>query len=389
VALDTNTSAEKKHAKFSASGSDRWLNCPGSMVLSESAPDRPDSEYAKEGTQAHECLELLLKNENQLAAAKRMALKKYPLDMVEYALDAVYWITDRVGEGEELLCETEVRLDYIEPDMFGTLDAAIVRHFGRLTVIDYKYGSGLAVEPSYNDDCNSQLAYYALGIANLYDFNFSEVELVVIQPRAYHESGETVRSAVFPIEKLYEWEQKFKDGVAHCKAKEVTYAAGNWCRFCPAAVICPELKERAMDEAQIVFNDDAGLISLPKPELIPTGRGLAACDKIEAWIESYRKLAVEMLSKGHEIDGYKLVQKRSVRKWVNSDEVIQEALKRWNMKAFTQPKLLSPKQFEDTIGDKDFVAKNTTKESSGTTLVPSSDKRQAVIPVENVFPELP
>lgn len=40
------------HAKLSASGSDRWMHCPGSVVLEEYFEDE-GSEYASEGTQAH------------------------------------------------------------------------------------------------------------------------------------------------------------------------------------------------------------------------------------------------------------------------------------------------------------------------------------------------
>ena len=40
------------HAKLSASGASRWINCPGSIVLEENFEDT-SSEYAKEGTLAH------------------------------------------------------------------------------------------------------------------------------------------------------------------------------------------------------------------------------------------------------------------------------------------------------------------------------------------------
>lgn len=382
--IDTKTSGEKAHAKFSASGSSRWLNCPGSMVLSESAPDVPESQYAQEGTRAHECLELLLKNHNQLAAIKNIAKKQYPLEMVEYAMDAVFWITDLLDahKGAELLCETEVRLDHIEPGMFGTLDAAIVRHFDRLTVIDYKYGAGLAVHPEYEGDLNSQLAYYALGISHQYDHNFSEVELVIIQPRAFHESGETIRSAVFPIEKLLAWEQKFRDGVARAKDPFPIYKCGSWCRFCPAALMCPELKDNAMKKAQIVFSEDAGLVSVPEPKMIvlpELGPALDACEKLEAWIDKVREHAMHVLERGHEIEGFKLVQKRGIRRWVDEEVVV----KRFGKDAYAPPKVLSPAQLEKKL--KISFDDYTTAESSGTTLARESDKRPAVKPINQVF----
>lgn len=42
-----------KHAFLSASSSHRWLNCPPSAALCASEENTP-SEYAKQGTEAHE-----------------------------------------------------------------------------------------------------------------------------------------------------------------------------------------------------------------------------------------------------------------------------------------------------------------------------------------------
>lgn len=49
------------HAKLSASGSSRWLNCPGSVKAEEGLTDK-GSAFAFEGTCAHELAELALTN---------------------------------------------------------------------------------------------------------------------------------------------------------------------------------------------------------------------------------------------------------------------------------------------------------------------------------------
>lgn len=46
----------KKHAKLSASGSSRWLNCPGSVEAEGDIPEQR-SAFADEGTVAHELAE--------------------------------------------------------------------------------------------------------------------------------------------------------------------------------------------------------------------------------------------------------------------------------------------------------------------------------------------
>ena len=50
-----------EHAILSASSSHRWLTCPPSVRLEESFPNRT-SEYAAEGTLAHELGEITLKH---------------------------------------------------------------------------------------------------------------------------------------------------------------------------------------------------------------------------------------------------------------------------------------------------------------------------------------
>ena len=51
-----------KHARCSASAAHRWINCPGSVALSDQCPDPGSSSYADEGTVAHELAELKLRH---------------------------------------------------------------------------------------------------------------------------------------------------------------------------------------------------------------------------------------------------------------------------------------------------------------------------------------
>lgn len=390
---NTKTSEVKAHAEFSASGAERWLNCPGSISLSKKAPPQRESAYAAEGTQAHACLEFILKNRKNLDKAIAGARRIYPGGMVDHAVEAAAWCLAKQKSmaGAELFCETKVDASpYVCEGQFGTLDVSIVQEFGRLTIIDYKYGAGTVVEPAGLDGRgNPQLVYYALGVSHQYAHNFSDVELVVIQPRAYHESGETTRSHVMSIEELLAWEVTFKAGVKRARASNAPHVSGPWCKYCNAAVICPELKTKAMSQAQIVFSDDKGLVTVPEPKLVKLpnlSRMLDACDRLEDWIQKVRDHAEHVLASGGEIDGFKLVQKRSIRRWVDKEKAQAEAVKKFGPAALTKPEILSPAQLEKAVkGAASWVAENVTDESSGTTLVRESDKRPAVRPIENVF----
>lgn len=394
-----NKPVEKAHAEYSASAAARWLHCPGSMALSKKAPEQKSSRYAAEGTKAHDCLEYILSGFNRyknLDATVRMVThatnngRGWTGEMIEHAVNAAYWVLDElVYNPGELLVETKVDTSpFICAGQFGTLDIAIVREFGRLTIADYKYGAGAIVEPEGDGDGNEQLICYALGLSHQYHHNFSEVELVVIQPRAWHESGETIRRAVFPMNEFLKWEDRFKAGYRATLDPLAPLNAGGWCKFCPAALICPEIKERGALEAQVVFGKAGDIESLPEPRMVnlpDLGTILNGCVKLEAWIKKVREHADNILQQGGQVDGWKLVQKRSTRKWLNEDEITQEAKNLWGAKVFTEPKLLSPAQLEKVTKAKEWVAERTSSTSSGTTLVTNADKREAVVPIENVF----
>lgn len=216
----------KKHAILSASGSERWLNCPGSVKLSEKAPSRKESRYAEEGTLAHSCLEAMINLES--------LSNEYTPEMIIHAGQAVDEIKSRMIDTSELLTEKKVDLSFIDEGMFGTCDFAIVDKGICLLVGDYKYGAHVAVDP----ENNSQLIYYALGLAHKYDYDFKFITLMIIQPRSRHPEG-TVREWNMSIRELRRWKGIIARGVLRTKKANAALLAGEWCMFCPAKNICP------------------------------------------------------------------------------------------------------------------------------------------------------
>lgn len=242
----------KLHAKFSASGSSRWMVCAGSIKLSEKAPPETESKWAKEGTDAHTVLEYLLRNRHKRLAAAAFLRSKYPLQMVVHAETTLNYIEDRLAKlpGAELLIEERTNLPVSEPGQFGTADIVIVDYFGKLIVMDYKYGAGIPVHP----ENNSQMIYYALGVAHKLHYNFSDVELVIVQPRAWI-GGKTIRTWETTIETLIAWRELFEAGIRAAKRRNAPLISGDHCRFCPAKPICPETKNSKLRKAQSAFDD--------------------------------------------------------------------------------------------------------------------------------------
>lgn len=380
----------RKHSKFAASSSERWTNCYGSVRLSEKAPPQEESVYAREGTDAHECLEFIVKRFSNLEKAKIEAAKNpnWNAEMIENAEISAKKIFElRPSKSAKLLIEQRVVLTQIGKGLFGTLDYAWVDVWGQLVVIDYKYGQGVAVFPTdENGKENSQLMYYAAGIAKKYDYEFDSIKLVIIQPRVWNEDGEIHREAVTTIGKLRAFEKEIKEAVRLAKQPNAPLKAGDWCKWCPAASFCPEVSENQLRKADILFEVETGIQAAPEPQMLTAEtlpKVLDACDMLETWIDSVRKRAFELAVRGEKIAGRKLVQKRSTRVWLPDAE--KEAKKLFGEKAYKK-ELLSPSQLEKTIGKeaKDFTKQYTTSLSSGATLVPESDKRPEVKEV-NLF----
>lgn len=382
------------HAKYSASSADRWCHCPASVALIAEAPEPPPSPYAEEGTKAHECLEAFLTNGEDAQDSTLLELQldsNYNAEMIGHAHYAAIIIWEKLSQSSKnakLLCETKFKLDFIHPDFGGTADAVIVDPYGKLVVYDLKYGAGVPVNVQHN----KQMITYSLGAAHANDYEFTEVEMVIIQPRAEHSDG-PVRSHTMTIDELLEYREVFTKAIEQCEDPMAPFnASPKACRFCPAKSICPEISNRAMAQAKIDFTPiGEGQVlapvlkvpeSLPIPEL---PKIMKAIPSIEEWIKGVKELAFNTLNAGIKIEGVKLVEKKGVRKWTDTVLTTAEAEKEFGEAAFTEPELKSPAQLEKISKHaKEFVKTRAIQISSGLTMVyESEDDRPAINPAKS------
>lgn len=394
---------KKAHAKYGASTAERWVNCPGSVALGAKVPKRPSGAAAKEGSLAHLCLEIFLKLHTDPTNTRKRLKKFFPKEMVEHCFKSFTHLVENTPEGAIRYSEQKVDASHFTmKDQFGTVDCAIVEEFGRLRVIDFKYG----VQPVEAIN-NLQMIYYALGISEKFHHNFVDVEIKIIQPRAYHKEGST-RSHVISIEELLKWEKVFKLAVTEAEGKNASFKAGKWCHWCDAKAVCPEIAISKVREAGLDFDDLPDTQSSSKKEVSlflknevidldpkEISKMLKAFPYVEMYLQAIRDHAFHHLDKGGTIPGFKLVQKEGQRKW-KSEKVVAIAKKTWGPLAFTSPELLSPAQMEKVLGIEfdqkqinKWVENNVTKESSGLTLVPADDKRPATSSIEKDFASLP
>lgn len=411
------------HAEYSASGSERWLNCAGSIAMAAISPEQDESPYAAEGTTAHTVFEHVGKqrvivDENSMVeripkidrSHRRNLRQRFDSDMVDYAIEAFDWIVEeRIAPILEfgVYAYAEQKVDaapFTKPGQFGTLDYTVFEEFGRLVVVDYKYGAGHVVDPAGIDgEGNPQLIYYALGIAYRHEFNFSEVELAVIQPRGYHPEGESVKTYVMSIERLKAWAEIFKAGVKKAEAAKLMLLSGRfkkfaklylssgpWCQFCPASAFCPRISTMALTESGISSAIDE--IEFEDLEPRDIGKMLSEAQNIEHWIKRLKGHAFGRLSRGDTIPGFKLAEKRPTQKWVvGAEDRLKEADIKWAFKK----SLITPAQFKKKMKSLSrprdfqeaewFAEEFIEKVSSGVTLVKEDDARVAKLTAEDYF----
>lgn len=369
-----------KHARLSASSAFRWINCPGSVALSDQCPTPASSSYADEGTLAHAIGELKLRYVNDEISKRQLNAKMKPLLQSEYYCgemeeatgyyaDAVIEALEAAGDDAELMIEQQFSLDRWVPEGFGTSDAVVIGG-GVIQVIDLKYGKGIKVDARNNP----QLRLYGLGAANLFDslYDFDTVRMTIIQPRLDHISTEEL-----PLSELLAWAEDDVKPRAQMAMDGTDYTAvGDWCRFCPAKAVCRKRAEYNLSIAKDDFR---------KPPLLSDeeiGEVLRRADELQHWVKDVGDYALEQALAGKQYDGWKLVEGRSVRKYAD-DLKVAEALKAagydeamlYERKLYgisAMEKIVGKKRLTETLGD--LIMKPAGKP----VLVPESDKREAI-----------
>lgn len=262
----------------------------------------------------------------------------------------------------------EQRLDFSRwvPEGFGTGDCLIVAD-DTLTVIDYKHGLGILVEA----EKNPQMMCYALGALDLFDriYDIQKVSMTIFQPRR-----ENVSTYTLSKEDLLQWAETVLKPTAELAAKgEGEYKAGDHCRFCKIRATC---RKRAEYNLELAKYDFAMPSTLEEPEVEAI---LAKADELVSWVGDVKDYALQQALSGKNWAGWKVVEGRSNRRYVNEDAVaakVEEAgyssyeKKLLGITALT--KLLGKRRFDELLAD--LIEKPQGKP----VLVPETDKRPAM-----------
>jgi hypothetical protein len=303
-------------------------------------------------------------------------------DMVEAVTEYVTYVRGILANSYgELLVEQKFDLSHVYKGLYGSNDACIIEPFGTLHVFDYKHGKGVPVEVKRNP----QLMYY--GIGAMRDYEVDKVVLHICQPRYGYSEGEKFSSWETTPDDLKRFSVELRDAAKATENPDAPFVpTEKGCRFCPAAAICPALKQKAYDVAKVAFADDNAIL-LPTPAELSNdeiAKVLESASLLNNWVDEVQAYAHAQAEKGKKIPNYKLVAKRANRRWKDETAVVAKFGSVIDEAQLFDKKVKSPAQMEKVVG-KTEVDKLTEVPSSGTSLVPEWDKRPEVRPSIEAF----
>ena len=367
------------HALLGPSSAARWIACPPSVKLGEQFED-VESEYAKEGSLAHEIAELKVRklidpgltSRKFTAAMKKLKDKElYREEMQGYTDEYVEFIQEQMYSHlvtPHIAVEQRVDFSQYVPDGFGTADCILIAN-DTLHIIDFKYGKGVPVSV----ENNAQLLLYALGAYLAYEmiFPIEHIKMSIVQPRLNN-----IDTWECSLDYLLEFAKIAQEKAAMALKGEGNFNCGEHCRFCKAKAVCRERANANLELAKYEFK------AADQLTLEEIGQILEKAKDLAKWADDLKDYALSESLKGNEVPGWKAVNGRGSRSFKNTDEAIKVLVDNGIAEELLfERKYLTLAQIEKTVGKKEFnnlVGDLIVMNVGKPTLVEISDKREAI-----------
>lgn len=375
-----------EHSLLGPSSLYRTLACPASFQLAQTLPPGKSSVYAVEGTVAHQIIEtqladdMVLSREYNLGDVVEQEGHEITVDqdMLDGVEVMVTFCESLKQDASHVWVEQRVTLDHLweggpPVPIFGTVDFGAYHPTDDvLYCVDFKYGR-LSVTPHDNP----QPLAYSSGMVHELGFMPARIVNVIVQPRDMDHPRWPIKVAELTGLDLLAWQHDtLIPGVQRTADPAPPLVAGDHCRFCPAKSVCPALVAVAQDKARAEFgNLPLQALHYSDEEL---GDVMNWAATLKLWIDSIQAEASQRIEHGCEIPNWKLVPKRALRKWTNKEDVVDAAK---DHEGATIQTPLSPAQMQKKFPDlyKQLDAAGwIDATSSGTTLAPDNDPREAV-----------
>lgn len=366
------------HAKLSASGSSRWLNCTGSVKAESNYPES-SSAFALEGTTAHELAEMCLTSDYHPSFYLNQTINGITIDDEMADNVAAYIAYVKSFSGVHFY---EQRVDFSEwiPNGFGTSDAIVIDESNKTVhVIDLKYGKGVPVDA----ENNTQAMLYALGVLSEYGFiyDIDNVVIHIYQPRIKNYSSWSITTT-----ELLKWAEWAKQRAIEALSDNAPRTPSDKaCQWCKAKATCKAL----LDHTHNVLMSDFDELDEVKPDTLTHKELRVIQDNaklIKSWLDAVESHIFDMLLRGEDFAGYKLVEGRSTRAWQDEQKAIDVLKDKLDESQLYTQKLISPAQAEKLLKkDKVILSELITKSEGKPTLVPDCDKRTSLKDDVNMF----
>ena len=362
-----------KHSSIvGGSTAKRVIGCPGSVVLCAAMPPKPSSKYADEGTLLHNVMDLILTTNQTPESFVGMEYEgiKLTQELIDEKVYPALRALDDIDPNKEMEYATETRVGFGDflPGVFGSTD--LLGRIGRRAfILDWKFGSGVAVDAADNP----QLMFYAAAAMRTPEVQWvfdevEEIECIIVQPPS-------VKRWVTDKKRIKAFEQELAMAVKISQLPDAPIKTGDHCRWCAAKPTCPKMTG-AVDRALAVAVGDIDVMQI--------SRYLAKADMLEQWVTDLRALAHTMLEAGVVVPDWKLVAKRATRQWVDEDQALVAMMNEGLPEdELIVSKVISPAQAEKVLKKhgKQLPADQVVAVSSGSTLVAESDPRPAVLQI--------
>ena len=342
-------------AKRNASATSRWLNCPGSIVLSEGIKSESSS-YAVEGTQAHEVAEKAVltgkcaSDDEDMVAGAAMYLEHVNSirDSAVVVIQESVEVKLRSREVDDLSGKIDYMLWYVDKD------CNVVCHAS-----DYKYGMGVAVSATNN----TQLLSYFLLADEFMAGQFDKFVGSIVQPRSFDDAGIKVDEYTRGDVEAHRSQIVSQYGSTELKI-------GDHCRWCPANQTCVKLKEETLALAKLQVDD------LPDAEDELLLELYQKSGAIKAYLDRIPQIMIERITQGHEFPGYKAIRRQGNRRWVASVEDVAEQLG-VSADQISHRKPMTPSAVEKLIDGK-IPASLITRDNLGTKIVKDTHRGPSI-----------
>jgi hypothetical protein len=292
-------------------------------------------------------------------------------ELIETKIRPALEALDLIDPGRELTYECEATVGFGDalPGVFGSADL-VGRMGDTAIVLDWKFGDGVDVAVKENP----QAMFYAAAAMRTPKVAWAfkdakHIECVIVQPTA----ATPIKIWTTTPDRIRAFERQLFAAVKEALGPDPSMQSGDHCRWCAAKPVCP-LLTGAVDRARKT--------SLQSIDAARLGEMLEQAPLIEDYLAEVRALAQHMLEEGVPVPGFKLVQKRAIRQWVNDDEAMT-ALTRLGLDSeeLTETKMVSPAQAEKALKKRKLALPDglAVAVSTGTTLAPESDPRPAAL----------